>query len=83
MANLPAGDPRHGTLHAYNNLDCRCLACTVESQRYRLRGIPEDSSLHGEPRGYNRGCRCDSCRAAMRARAQAYRAQRRAARAGQ
>jgi hypothetical protein len=27
-SDLPRGDPRHGTENGYNNLKCRCAACT-------------------------------------------------------
>jgi hypothetical protein len=30
---LPKGDPRHGTVHAYNNIRCRCLSCRAANTR--------------------------------------------------
>jgi hypothetical protein len=37
---LPSNDPRHGTINAYTNLKCRCVACT-EANAERTRAFRE------------------------------------------
>lgn len=62
------GDPRHGTVNGYGNLDCRCPACTDAwradyAERRRLpRTLAPDDDRHGTPNGYGYWhCRCRRC----------------------
>lgn len=53
-------------LHSWvpENIDIagRCKLCRRERARlWRNQGLPEGSPLHGDRRGYKRGCRCDLC----------------------
>lgn len=69
------GDPRHGTLNGYTNLNCRCQPCRDAWAEYclgqrasrRRRGLEPDDPRHGNPSTYwNWGCRCMHCREAHR-----------------
>ena len=64
-------DPRHGTLSAYLNHDCRCDPCkaanAANQRRYRAEKKKQEvpPEVHGTDNGYtNYGCREACCRAA-------------------
>lgn len=78
--NLEMQTAEHGTLSKYQG-GCRCIPCTeanAERQRiyWRERGRSAfKPTEHGKPGMYNtRKCKCDACRAAKKAYAEAYRA---------
>jgi hypothetical protein len=57
--NLPDGDSRHGTFHAYNDLKCRCDLCSevarvrrapkLNAQRRRQRALREAAGIKPIP----------------------------------
>jgi hypothetical protein len=59
-------DPRHGTPSGYGYWGCRCGECRVaarEKARADRTGVVTDHSRYG----YDKGCRCQVCRAAKKA----------------
>lgn len=61
-------DPRHGTPHAYCNLDCRCDRCRAAWREYsrevkeRRPPLSPEDPRHGTNNGYvNHNCRCPDC----------------------
>lgn len=67
---ISVGDKRHGTLHAYRNLGCRCSSCRAVGHetdiRLHRRGLAAGDPRHGL-NGYTHfGCRCDVCSTAMK-----------------
>ena len=69
--SLAPDDHRHGTVHAYLNLNCRCDACKAawaKRARERLARMvppPPDDPRHGTENCYkNLKCRCDACKSA-------------------
>lgn len=69
MKELPADDPRHGTVNAYYNLKCRCDSCKQAASEHnkerKSQGLEPGDPRHGTHSGYaNSGCRCDECRKA-------------------
>ncbi len=84
MTELPADDLRHATVNGYNNLGCRCTACTqawssdVLAIRKRRPSLSPDDPRHGKATTYtNWKCRCDTCRAAWAKYSAALRARKR------
>lgn len=60
---LEPNDPRHGTIHAYKNLECRCDLCQESNRVHarRLKGLPptepgQDRTIWREPEA------CPGCR---------------------
>jgi hypothetical protein len=69
-SKLGPDDPRHGTLNAYTNHNCRCDACRKANAEYNLeskrRRVAREDKPHGTKGGYyNWGCRCDDCSRAV------------------
>lgn len=64
-------DPRHGSVNAYTNHNCRCDRCKAanarqqKAARERRRQTPYEeipAQVHGTENGYtNWGCRCGPC----------------------
>jgi hypothetical protein len=80
------GDPRHGSLNAYNNLRCRCDECREAAREparqrqeaWRRRqgmGEAKRGRTHGVISNYHEGCRCPDCTEAMRVKQNEYRAE--------
>jgi hypothetical protein len=78
---------RHGTANAYRNHKCRCPHCVqahnTECETMRLRRFALTATaggiapipVHNAATYTNWGCRCDTCRAAERARGATRRAE--------